>query len=219
MLAIIDPRRVYPKAATVLDGLLEARSVSINVRTLSGVTRRTGARVERRGCSAGSLSIEPFERSRWRLRRTRRISMGVESVRGPVRTRGVRTFLMSDCRTMRSSARRRTAGAAASIVPDRLRDAAGTRVLAGVGSAGATGADAVCRSRRVQSESFDPDVDGELASGESFDGDHHSTAAGHGGKDTRVDASTTDAHRQWIRRRARAGSVAGPRCDGEARKP
>jgi hypothetical protein len=34
---------------------------------------------ERRGRSAESLSIEPFERSRWRLRRTRRMTMGVES--------------------------------------------------------------------------------------------------------------------------------------------
>ena len=30
LLAIINPRRVYPKAASVLDGLLEAESVSIN---------------------------------------------------------------------------------------------------------------------------------------------------------------------------------------------
>jgi hypothetical protein len=38
----------------------------MNVRTLSRVTRRTNARREGSRCLAGSLSIEPFERSRWR---------------------------------------------------------------------------------------------------------------------------------------------------------
>ena len=50
----------------------------INGRTLSGVTRRAEAgsgpmRI------AGSRSIEPLGRSRWRLRRTRGMTMGVES--------------------------------------------------------------------------------------------------------------------------------------------
>jgi hypothetical protein len=46
-------------------------------RTVSRVTRRRSVERVRRRCAA-SLSIQPFERSRWRLRRTRSISMGVE---------------------------------------------------------------------------------------------------------------------------------------------
>ena len=51
----------------------------INVMTLSGVTRRAGVSADSGWWFAESLSIEPFERSRWRLRRTRSINMGVES--------------------------------------------------------------------------------------------------------------------------------------------
>jgi hypothetical protein len=45
----------------------------INARTLSGVTRRTGAGERRRIRTAGSLRIETFEGSRPRLRRTRQV--------------------------------------------------------------------------------------------------------------------------------------------------
>ena len=51
--------------------------------TLSGVTRRTEGVRRARGSIAGSLSIEPFERSRWRLRRTRPVSYVYSIVRGP----------------------------------------------------------------------------------------------------------------------------------------
>jgi hypothetical protein len=50
-----------------------------NDRTVSGVTRRASARLKGGRALAGSLPIEPFERSRWRLRRTRATAMGVES--------------------------------------------------------------------------------------------------------------------------------------------
>jgi hypothetical protein len=46
------------------------RSVPINGRILSGVTRCTGAWTSA-GRFAGSVPIEPFEGSRWRLRRAR----------------------------------------------------------------------------------------------------------------------------------------------------
>jgi hypothetical protein len=69
--------------------------VARNDMTLSGVTRRASARVEPRGSIAGSLSIEPFARSRWRVRRTRRLSCYVFSInrlrqKGPVWRRATR---------------------------------------------------------------------------------------------------------------------------------
>jgi hypothetical protein len=56
--------------------------------TLSGVTRRTGVRVTPRCEGAGSLSIEPFGPSRWRLRRPRPLSY----VLSIVRTTGARAY-------------------------------------------------------------------------------------------------------------------------------
>jgi hypothetical protein len=50
--------------------------------TLSGVTRRADVSADSGWWTAESLPIEPFERSRWRLRRTRSINMGVESYGG-----------------------------------------------------------------------------------------------------------------------------------------
>jgi len=48
----------------------DCRFVLINVRTLSGLTRRDEAELSGR-LAAGAVSIGAFERSRWRLRRTR----------------------------------------------------------------------------------------------------------------------------------------------------
>jgi hypothetical protein len=63
-------------------------TLSENDMTLSEVTRRSDARCERRCRIAGSLSIEPFERSRWRLRRTRSKLWGLNRLRD-VRSTGL----------------------------------------------------------------------------------------------------------------------------------
>jgi hypothetical protein len=51
--------------------------------TLSGVTRRADAGMSAMQ-AAESLSIEPFERSRWRVRRTRVVSYVLSIVRSTV---------------------------------------------------------------------------------------------------------------------------------------
>jgi len=81
-----------------------------------------------------------------------------------------------------------------------MRGTAGTRVLIGRGLGGRDGVDGVWRSGGVKRESLDPDLHGELADGESFDGDHHPTVGrtrrqGHTGGRV-VDGGCL--HRWWI---------------------
>jgi hypothetical protein len=85
-----------PVVFPAIDDVAASVLVAINDMTLSGVTRRADAGMSAMQ-AAESLSIEPFERSRWRLRRTRSISMGVESYRGRCGRADVLRFPVPGC--------------------------------------------------------------------------------------------------------------------------
>ena len=109
------------------------------------------------------------------------------------------SFLLPGCCTTRASARRRTAGRAAITVPAPFARRGRHTCPGRAWARQARWRRPVGRSRRVKGESFDPDVDGELASGELFDGDHHPTA-GRTGRQGHPRGRVGDGwHRPWIR--------------------